>query len=106
MNGCNNCAKRRDIQKECPWGGRYLHHVEHGEGIGICGAYRKEKNADRIRAMSDEELAEFLCDFRSCNATTHPCEGCKAEPYCHTGHTGMIDWLHQPAPEASDETDT
>lgn len=25
-----------------------------------CGAYREPSNADRIRAMSDEELAEFL----------------------------------------------
>lgn len=56
-------------------------------------------NADRIRAMSDEELAKFLCDFRSCDSSAHPCDGCKAEPHCHTGHSGMIDWLSQPAEE-------
>lgn len=56
-------------------------------------------NADRIRAMSDEELAKFLCDFRSCDSSEHPCDGCKAEPHCHTGHSGMIDWLSQPAEE-------
>lgn len=27
-------------------------------------------NADRIRSMTDEELAEFLCEFDSC----HLCE--------------------------------
>lgn len=57
-------------------------------------------NADRIRSMSDEELAQFLCDFRSCDADKHPCDGCKAERNCHTGHAGMIDWLQQPAEEA------
>lgn len=56
-------------------------------------------NADRIRSMSDERLARFLCDFRSCDSSEHPCEGCNAEPYCHTGHMGMIDWLRQPAEE-------
>ena len=56
-------------------------------------------NADRIRAMSDEELAKFLCNFRSCDSSEHPCNGCKAEPHCHTGHNGMIDWLQMPAEE-------
>lgn len=58
-----------------------------------------QTNADRIRAMSDEELAKFLCNFRSCDSSEHPCNGCKAEPHCHTGHNGMIDWLQQPAEE-------
>nr|DAO12809.1 MAG TPA: hypothetical protein [Caudoviricetes sp.] len=66
MNGCNNCSKRRGIRKECPWGGTYHHKGENGEHIGICNAYKQETNADRIRAMSDEELAELLDSFRSC----------------------------------------
>lgn len=60
-------------------------------------------NADRIRAMSDKELAEFLCHFRSDDAAT--CSGCKAEPYCRLGHNGMIDWLQQPAEEVNEEND-
>ena len=35
-------------------------------------------NADTIRGMSNE---------------------CRAESYCYTGHTGMIDWLCQTAEE-------
>lgn len=76
---------------------------------GNCTAYKQCKyqgsytNADRIRAMSDEELAEFLCDFRSCDSNEHPCDGCKAETYCHTGHPGMLDWLQQPAPEEGEQ---
>ena len=57
-------------------------------------------NADRIRKMSDEELAEFLCHFRSDDAAEHACSRCKAEPYCRSGHNGMIDWLQQSAEEA------
>ena len=53
-------------------------------------------NADRIRSMTDEELAMFLCDFRSCDADEYICEGCKAAQYCHAGHAGTIDWLQQP----------
>ena len=60
---------------------------------------QKLSNADHIRAMSDKELAEFLCKFRSCDSENHPCNGCKAEPYCRAGHNGMIDWLQQPSKE-------
>ena len=57
-------------------------------------------NSDRIRNMTDEELAMFLCNFRSCDADEYICEGCKAEKYCRAGHVGTIDWLQQPAEEA------
>ena len=59
----------------------------------------KPTNADRIRAMSDEEISKFLCEFRSCDSDGYPCSGCKAERYCYAGHTGMKDWLQQPAEE-------
>ena len=64
-----------------------------------CRLFEPATNADIIRRMNDEELARFLCDFRSCDSEGHPCGGCKAEPYCKTGHNGMIDWLQQPAEE-------
>ena len=54
-------------------------------------------NADRIRAMSDEELAEFLCDFRGCDTDENTCIGCKGEQYCRAGHAGTMEWLKQPA---------
>ena len=66
---------------------------------------KPQTNADRIRSMTDEELAMFLCDFRSCDADEYICEGCKAEKYCRAGHEGTIDWLRQPAEEAGNETD-
>lgn len=89
---CQHC-----INKECErYGGPYAYT--------FCEKYipdvvKEITNADRIRAMSDEELAKFLCNFRSCDSSKHPCNGCIAESYCYTGHTGMIDWLCQPAEE-------
>lgn len=56
-------------------------------------------NANKIRSMTNKELAMFLCDFRSCDADEYTCEGCKATKYCRAGHAGTIDWLQQPAEE-------
>ena len=53
-------------------------------------------NADRIRSMSDDELAAFLCNLRSEEAYENTCSHCVAERFCRIGHTGMIDWLQQP----------
>lgn len=50
-------------------------------------------NADRLRAMSDEELSEFLCSILS--KTRGGCSECVAADYCHPGHTGMIDYLKE-----------
>lgn len=63
---------------------------------------KQQTNADRIRAMSDEELAGFISVMSSCNGckakaskTAHPClglyEGCKGN---------WLDWLKQ---EVEDE---
>ena len=53
-----------------------------------CTEFKPITNADVIRAMSDEELAEFLsccgcpCPSRDCHAS---CKDC------------VLDWLKQPA---------
>ena len=54
-------------------------------------------NAEEIRSMTDEELAAFLCNLRSEEAYENTCSHCVAEGFCRIGHTGMIDWLQQPA---------
>ena len=46
-----------------------------------CNYFREMTNADRIRAMSDEELAEFLIDLAD------------------DGNLRIRDWLQQPAGE-------
>ena len=57
---------------------------------------KQQTNADRIRNMTDEELAAFLCGMQNAD----DCHKCVAEKYCEYGHTGMIDWLKQ---EVSDD---
>ena len=50
---------------------------------------RVQTNADRIRAMSDEELKVYLCYISDCSVCLwQSCNGCKLE-----------DWLKQPYKE-------
>lgn len=56
-------------------------------------------NADRIRAMSDEELAEFLSDFKDCAGDCLVGRGVKdCSGICATRETLKM-WLKQPAEE-------
>ena len=71
-----------------------------------CNAYREPTNADRIRAMSDEELAEFLTHINPTN-----CQDCAFSHgwYCQPDSDDYSDfekckegrkrWLQQPAEE-------
>ena len=61
----------------------------------------KMTNADRIRAMSDEELATFISEIadeceRNTECNQH-CYGCDIE-YCV--RESCLKWLQQPAEEA------
>ena len=56
-------------------------------------------NADRIRVMSDEELAEFLPDFKDCAGDCLVGRGVKdCSGICATRETLKM-WLQQPAEE-------
>ena len=55
-----------------------------------CGAFRNPTNADRIRVMSDEELAEFISN---CGCLDHARD-------CRESCTDCaLEWLKQPAEE-------
>ena len=41
----------------------------------LTGELPKRTNADRIRGMSDEELAKFFAEFSACNVCEHYIEG-------------------------------
>lgn len=60
-----------------------------------CNAYRDPTNADRIRAMSDEELAEFVqygsCPYIEEECTTKGCVKC------------ILDWLKQPVKDGEED---
>lgn len=64
----------------------------------FCKCWEPIANADRIRDMSNEELAEFINNVSGlCNRdaeTHHTCVGC-TEHYCRDENT--LDWLSQPA---------
>lgn len=49
---------------------------------------KKQTNADRIRSMTDEELAEFLCKISKCNSYY-----CPAYDYCINQRKSMYEWL-------------
>ena len=59
-----------------------------------------ETNADSIRSMTDEELAEFLCKINGCYQ-----ENCPGAKLCKFGGglaNGLKKWLQQPAEEVSE----
>ena len=69
-----------------------------------CGLSRKNykpiTNADRIRSMSDEELAEWLERIRLCCATDLCGRNCPFAEVCYSSAEApkeTLDWLKQEA---------
>lgn len=54
-------------------------------------------NADRIRAMTDEELAEFIASAVDCCNCKHPRNGCSEND--ETCAACWCDWLKQEVKE-------
>ena len=62
---------------------------------------KPKTNADRIRAMSDEELAKYLLDVEQGNFTIDCCNDrfCDTQNCCHDCTEAAIKWLKQPVEE-------
>ena len=61
-----------------------------------CQQFREKTNADRIRSMSDEELAAWIASMTTvceCCAEINECESPKCFNKCLHG---VEDWLQQP----------
>lgn len=58
-----------------------------------CKYFKTASNADKIRAMTDEELADWLKRYLSSNAAPHA----NARGATHKGK--LVDWLKQEAEE-------
>ena len=93
---CGNCANHRketnQFSDEC--GNCVAAVLENGECTEPSHWREKpQTNADRIRAMSDEELADLLCNgkhtFRCANCSAYQCDD-NCEKHC-------LEWLKQPA---------
>ena len=67
--------------------------------------YRTEPitNADRIRSMSDEELASMLKDYKDCSKNCIISNGKHCYQICEE-ESVLLKWLQQPA-EDKHETD-
>lgn len=90
-----------DSASRCP-----NHETVKESGAYLCGVLderkRKQTNADRIRAMSDKELASFLADRfanESCNRLSecNMVTATQMEAIRHTWYCCWMDWLEQPA---------
>ena len=60
----------------------------------IDGTEKPKTNADRIRAMTDEELCEFLSKCEFCDICPEGCANCTYHGDCDKR---LLDWLQQPA---------
>ena len=56
--------------------------------------HNHQTNGDRIRAMSDGELATWLCKQLDCYG-----DKCPGVAACNPEHNGLMVWLQQPANE-------
>ena len=90
MNICETCdyANRPPYKSPCS-------ECDKTMGSPFCCYEHEEKptNADRIRAMSDEEIAQWLC-------LNYGCTKCLGEKLCTINDgkaNGMLKWLKQPA---------
>lgn len=50
-------------------------------------------NGDRIRAMSDEELCEFLSQYKFCDMCVEGCDNCTYNGDCDKR---LLQWIKQP----------
>lgn len=76
--------------------------VEHGEYHEVCKDQKIKKivtNADHIRSMSDEELADFLEEFEACDVCKYYDKNrCTFENPCVHEFAGIMiwEWLKSP----------
>lgn len=76
-----------------------------GEDCPVPNVTKPMTNADRIRAMTDEELAEWI---RAVSPYEEYCGCCPAEGFCNTSYKGMECkdivrlWLQQPVKEGAE----
>lgn len=55
---------------------------------------KPQTHADSIRAMTDEELCEFLSQYKFCDICKEGCADCTYHGDCDKR---LLDWLQQPA---------
>lgn len=81
---------------------RYEHHDIQDYPCNKCAysyidKYEPKTNADRIRNMSDEELAEFMSENTSCYYCKVQCEDRPNSPTESSCNFRWLDWLQSEA---------
>ena len=90
---CKDCVAFRECARDAT-----LPAFETGQAA-LCKGFAPRKpqtNADRIRAMSDEELAEWfvrLYTICECCSARGECKEVQSDVVCGQG---ILDWLRQP----------
>lgn len=78
--------------------------ADHLIANGVTVQVKPQTNADRIRAMTDEELAEFLSKFdpHCCNCPAYSvCSGCSSTPPRDCAYW-YEEWIQQPVKEGAE----
>ena len=72
------------------------HGINMSDNAVVCNEFkgRSQTNADRIRAMTDEELAEFMAKNVGCNECPFFVT-CRSAPQDRECSDRWLDWLQQ-----------
>ena len=92
----DNC---KDCVSKCEHAGKDREFIC-GNGVS-CKVTKKPivTNADKFRAKSDEELAEWLCQALDCDFCKAHMQNIPTYSYCENHESGILKWLQQPAEE-------
>lgn len=94
MPECTTCA-RAPYNKDSHVCQRCFDYTPLGKPVYKHWARALPTNADRIRSMSDEELAEWISSIFDCHYDTSMCAD-----FCnHNCDERNLTWLRQPAEE-------
>lgn len=85
------CNRHKEECTSC-----YIYHLL-SNGVTFAKDIRVLTNADKIRAMSDEQLAEFLAN--PCECSVDPIEDGYRECGNDLCKKHLLEWLKQPAKE-------
>ena len=92
MKGCKNCP----AYAKCTVAYRGSACSALRSTYGIDSDPELITNADRIRSMNDEELAEWMCSLMTAECCD---QRCPARDICNLGDNGLVKWMKQPAEE-------
>lgn len=111
--GCDydGCRSAKDLKKLVDelvdMAGKARGCLWDGQLFGVHGMPKPKANRDRIRAMSDEELAEFLAakfaDLQS--QQLHQPTATQLSALAHTWYCQWMYWLRQPVKDGDNDVD-